>query len=192
MKKKRYYDSYFKRHTHDIKKVWNGIKSIVTLKSKSKTSPKSLNIDGNCITNEKIIAENFNNFFVEIGSNLASKIPKAKKPFNVYLKNKLVNSFVLNPVDESEVVKLVNNINKNKSLGPNSIPISVLKRHIDVLKGPITFLINLSFRQGIFPDALKNAKVTPVFKVYNKYQGPKIVAPFHLLLVLQNLDDFKI
>ena len=29
-------------------------------------------------------------------------------------------------------------------------------------------------------------------KVYNKYQGPKIVAPFHLLLVLKNLNDFKI
>ena len=28
-------------------------------------------------------------------------------------------------------------------------------------------------------------------KVCNKYQGPKIVAPFHLLLVLKNLDDFK-
>ena len=28
-------------------------------------------------------------------------------------------------------------------------------------------------------------------KVYNKYQGPKIVAPFHLLLVLKNLDEFK-
>ena len=29
-------------------------------------------------------------------------------------------------------------------------------------------------------------------KVYNKYQGPKIIAPFHLLLVLMSLDDFKI
>ena len=29
-------------------------------------------------------------------------------------------------------------------------------------------------------------------KVYNKYQGPKITAPFHLLLVFKNLDDFKI
>ena len=29
-------------------------------------------------------------------------------------------------------------------------------------------------------------------KVYNKYQGPKIVAPFHLLFALKSLDDFKI
>ena len=31
-----------------------------------------------------------------------------------------------------------------------------------------------------------------VTKVYNNYQGPKIVAPFHLRLVLKNLDDFKV
>ena len=29
-------------------------------------------------------------------------------------------------------------------------------------------------------------------KVYNKYQGPKILAPFHLLLVFKNLDNFKV
>ena len=28
--------------------------------------------------------------------------------------------------------------------------------------------------------------------LYYKYQGPKIVAPFYLLRVLKNLDDFKI
>ena len=32
----------------------------------------------------------------------------------------------------------------------------------------------------------------PMCKVYNKYQGPEMVAPFHLLLVLKSLDDFKI
>ena len=57
--KKRYYDSYFKRNSNDIKKVWNGIKSLVTLKSKSETSPKSLNIDENCVTNEKKILKLF-------------------------------------------------------------------------------------------------------------------------------------
>ena len=31
-----------------------------------------------------------------------------------------------------------------------------------------------------------------LIKVYNKYQKPKIVTPFHLLLVLRSLDEFKI
>ena len=35
-------------------------------------------------------------------------------------------------------------------------------------------------------------KISTTTKVYNIYQGPKIVSPFHLLLVLKNLDDFKI
>ena len=28
----------------------------------------------------------------------------------------------------------------------------------------MTYLINLSFQQGIFPEALKTARVTPIFK----------------------------
>ena len=35
-------------------------------------------------------------------------------------------------------------------------------------------------------------KIRQVSKVYNKYQGPKIVALFHLLLVLKSVDDFKL
>ena len=55
-------------------------------------------------------------------------------------------------------------LNKNKSLGPYSIPVKILQNLGDVLKQPLTYLINLSFQQGIFPEALKTAIVTPIFK----------------------------
>ena len=57
------------------------------------------------ITNEKFIADTFNDFFVNIGYNLALKIPKAKYPSNKYLKQKAINSFFLNPVQKNEIEK---------------------------------------------------------------------------------------
>ena len=74
------------------------------------------------------------------------------------------DAFFISPVQESKVEKLTNNLNQNKSFDPYSIPVKVLQKHVDVFKQPLTFLINLSFQQGIFPEPLKTARVTPIFK----------------------------
>ena len=162
--KNEYYENYFQKHFKNVKKTWGGIKSVVTLKSKDKATSNLLMVNGNVITNKSCIAEIFDDFFVNVGSSLASRIPKGKRPFKTYLRKSVVNSFFINPVHESEIEKLTNNLNKNKSLGPCSIPVKILQNHIDVLKQPLTYIINLSFQQGISPEALKTARVTPIFK----------------------------
>ena len=51
-----------------------------------------------------------------------------------------------------------------KSIGPNSIPTRLLKKFFKEISIPIGKLINLSFETGIFPDALKLARIIPIFK----------------------------
>ena len=70
----------FKSIQKDVKKSWNGIESIVTLKFKDKTTPNSLMVNGNVIANKNCIAKILNDFSVNVGSNLASRIPKGKRP----------------------------------------------------------------------------------------------------------------
>ena len=74
-------------------------------------------VNRNVIINENCIAEVFSDFFVNVSSNLASKISKGKRPFKTYLRKSVANSFFMNPVQESEIEKLLNNLNQNKSLG---------------------------------------------------------------------------
>ena len=95
-------------------------------------------------------------FLVNVGFNLASRIPNRKRPFKRYLRKSVADSVFINPVQESEIDKLINN------LGPCSIPVKILQNHVDILKQPL--IINLSLQQGIFPEALKTARVTPIFK----------------------------
>ena len=121
-------------------------------------------LTGNVITNKNCIAEIFNDFFVNVGSNLAFRIPKGKRPFKTYLRKSVVNSFLINLIQESEIEKLINNLNQNKSLGTCSIPVKILENHVDVLKQSLTYLVNLSLQQSIFPEALKTTRVTAVFK----------------------------
>ena len=92
------------------------------------------------------------------------KIPKTTRCFKFYLKHNLVNSAYFKPPDKDEIVNIINQFQKGKSLGPNSIPIYILKYNSEILAEPLSKIINLSFEQGIFPDLCKLAKVIPVFK----------------------------
>ena len=120
-------------HLTTSKKTWSGIRSLVTLKSTSGSSVSSLTINQETISDPLTIANSFNEFLTTVGSSLAKKIPKSKKSFLRYLGNKIQNSFFLKPVQEEEIKKIVMKLNSNKSVGPNSLPIKILKSHIDSL-----------------------------------------------------------
>ena len=96
------------------------------------------------------------------------KIPTSKMHFTEYLINKNVNSLFLKPVDELEVLEMVNGINVSKASGPNSIPNKLLKTNALLLLKPLTFLLNLSILEGNFPQLLKLADVCPIYKKNDK------------------------
>ena len=61
----------------------------------------------------------------------------------------------------------IKNIYIKKSLGPNSIPMYVLKVANLFFVDKLCDIINLSFITGIFPDLCKLANVIPLFKKDN-------------------------
>ena len=48
------------------------------------------------------------------------------------------------------------------------MPAAILKKCIDEYITPLTYLVNLSIRQGTFPNELKLAKVILIFKSSNE------------------------
>ena len=52
----------------------------------------------------------------------------------------------------------------DKSSGYDDISFNVLKKCFSSLCEPLKYLFNLSIEKGIFPDDLKIAKVTPIYK----------------------------
>ena len=59
---------------------------------------------------------------------------------------------------------MIKTFNLNKAIGPNSIPVTILKEIKKEISEPMSTLINLSFDTGDFPNCLKLAKVIPVYK----------------------------
>ena len=63
---------------------------------------------------------------------------------------------------------IINGLKSSKASGPNSIPSSILVEFSNYLIEPLTTIINMSLKEGIFPSLNKEAYVCPIIskKVY--------------------------
>ena len=63
-----------------------------------------------------------------------------------------------------EVNKMISELKNKKSMGPDNIPVKLLKIAIPFIIGPLTYAYNLCISKNIFPSTLKIAKVIPIPK----------------------------
>ncbi len=69
----------------------------------------------------------------------------------------------LKPCSVDEVLKLIRTM-PAKSSAVDTIPTSLLKSCADIFAPIISRLVNLSFKEGVFPTSFKTASVTPLLK----------------------------
>ena len=68
---------------------------------------------------------------------------------------------------ELEVEKVINDLQNGKASDITDIPISVIKKSSPVIRSQLAYHFNTLMTQGNFPDKLKLAKITPIFKKGN-------------------------
>ena len=162
--KKEHYESYFDEMNNNIKKTWEGIRKIVNVKKSTKFSISHLNVNGKIVDQPIDIANNLNNFFVNVGPQTEKTVPKVPtKTPDQFLKDRNQFLFIIAHISVDEVVDIIAALPK-KSIGPHSIPINFLKIVADLVAIPLCRIINLSFSKGIFPELLKISKVIALFK----------------------------
>ena len=71
------------------------------------------------------------------------------------------------PIIVTELKEAFFSIKTNKCPGHDEVNFNVTRSCFGELCEPLQYLINLSFEKGIFPNDLKIAKVTPIFKAGN-------------------------
>ena len=160
----------------DLSKSWKIIKDITGLQS-SKPVNASFNINDRIVTNGLMIANEFNNFFINIGPQLASSIQSTINPL-LYV-NSILNSIVIPVFSEYDVRQTVLSI-KNTAAGYDQFSATVGKQCIDSYIIPLTCIINMSFNSGVCPDLLKVARVIPIYKSGDK----KLVTNYRPISVL--------
>ena len=184
LSKHNFYDKYFTLNRKNIRKVWEGVKSIISSRSSSTSSPTCINIDKKLVSDPLTIATSFNNYFASIADNIRKDIPFTTKHFSSFLKDPVPNTIFLSPTDDVEILHCISCLDLKKSSGPSSISGQILSIAKAELSGPLSKIINLCFTSGIFPSNLKNAKVIPIHKKDSKLE----LTNYRPISLLSNID----
>ena len=158
-----YYSNLLNQNKNNLRKSWEIIKHVIN-KNKRSSSSDAFKINNNTTSSDpNIICNSFNNFFANIGSSLASKIPKCNKCPLSYIKNNIVDSIYIEGVSSDEIKNIIISL-KNSSPGWDDIHAKVVKNTYRSYISCLTHIFNLSLNRGVFPNELKIARVVPIYK----------------------------
>ena len=106
--KKSYYAAYFEEDSKNIKKIWEGIRSIVNTKNSVNPKISQLNVNGKIIDNPKRIVNELNDYFVNVGPNTVKEVPKVP---NIsperFLKNRNQFNFIIAHISNEEILGII-------------------------------------------------------------------------------------
>ena len=162
--KKKYYHDYFEENKMNIKNIWSGIREIVNIRNTKPSNIPQLKVGSKLISNTKEISNKLNEYFVNVGPTTEESIPKTQNisPLK-FMKERRMKEFLIAHVSQEEVLDIIKSL-ENKTTGPVSIPIKLLKLIPDLILIPLCNIINVSFNTGVFPSLLKIVKVIPIHK----------------------------
>ena len=103
---KDYYEKLFTDNKSNFMKSWKIMRTIINNKKNDFTSGTFI-IDNCEVSDKHLIANKFNDFFVNIGSSLAEKIPPCQCDPIAYVKNVNINTIFLRPVNNDEVMSIL-------------------------------------------------------------------------------------
>ena len=177
----KYYLDMFQDKKQGIRNFWKtaGL-TLNPNKRKDKNRIQKLLINGEGIFDDQGIANSMNNHFCEVGQNISNKIPKTQGHFRNYLKNKINETFFLQPIIEHNVRKIIKSLDAKKSAGPDNLKPKLIKVCSEQLTLPLTILFNKSIATATYPSEFKLAKIIALYKKKSRYV-PTNYRPISLL-----------
>ena len=163
-----YYLNILNDRKNSAKNLWKHFGPILNNFKKRRGDISSLLVNGVKITEDKAIADRFNDFFSNVGRNLDQKIGGADKNFRKYLSNRMNSSFFLAPILETDVRQEPWKIHMKKACGPDNITPKLIRSCTTVLIEPLSLIFNSCIKSSTFPNDFKIAKIIPLYKQLEK------------------------
>ena len=160
-----YHSEKFKK-SNSSSDTWKNINSLMKPRS-TPSSQTEFIVNGAITSDRKEVVNNFNNYFTNIGKELASMIPDTNISPKRYLTASLDHSIFVKPVTFSEISTYISQIKQSTGPGPDLVYPAAVKAAANYIIPSLVILINGSLEEGIFPNKLKYARVVPLFKDQN-------------------------
>lgn len=148
--KRQYYENQFRAHNNDPREMWKIINSLLPNKKKESTF--------NLFTPDQ-----YNKYFCQVGANISDTF---KEPYTRYPWKgpKSTYKFNFKEIKLSEVEKLLSELNDFSSLDVTLMDSKLLKIAAKYISQHLTYIFNLSIKQGVVCQDWKVACVTPAYK----------------------------
>ena len=183
--KRDYYANIDLKSLNDNRKFWKTVKPLFSGKIKTSSSVTLLE-NGELISDDKAVAEIFNEYFANItsslgieetGSNLVStddiddpvELAVVKYSLHPSIKRIAENfrpteMFVFRPSSTEEIEVQIKRLNPKKGSPKGSIPARVLKENSDLLVPHVISTYNTCISEVYFPDELKAGDISSLYK----------------------------
>ena len=176
--KKFYFIDKLTTNRKNIKATWSTVNSMLN-RSRKNPIPTTI-IDGDRERSEPLcVANSFLDHFATTPTNIANSIPTSNTDPLSYMPPSSPNSFFVSPVTEDEVLGVIMGL-KNKFAPLTTIPVFIYKIAAPIIAPLLCDIFSSSVREGTFPNALKLARVVPIFKSKNR----KLVSNYRPISVL--------
>ena len=149
----------------DLRKSFKVLRKVIGKQDGQSMANIDFIIGNKLVSDETEIVNGFNNYFVTVGKSLTKNTNNDVNPLDYIQSNS--KSIVIPDITVGDIINVIYSLN-NSSAGYDDMPASIMKKCIDEYITPLTYLINYSIRQGVFPDELKIAKIIPIFKSGNE------------------------
>ena len=125
-------------------------------------------INNERIIERRIIADEFNKYFVSLAPNMNKSLSPEKNDdilnFKTFMPGSNPNSIFLYDCSEEEISKIISELENGKS---SDIPVKIIKKSNKFISPILAQHFNYLIKIGKFPDDLKTGKITPIYKKDN-------------------------
>lgn len=165
--------------------IWKHLNFLLTSKSKDNISSiPNLFVNNKIIEDQQLICEEMNYHFTSIGPKLSAQIlDKNRMEEELNSKSIFLDE---NEIIDQDIKEIIDNLDINKASGYDNITVKIIKTVKIQLVPIIKYLVKLSLRTSKFPEKMKYAKVSPIFKNGDK-SNPNNYRPISVLPVLSKI-----
>ena len=185
--KNSYWHKSFSESKNDMKQTWQNINNILQKTRNKRNFPNMFKDGDQSYSIPKDISNAFNNYYVNLGPNLANKIPQTSQAECSMPTINHPGSFFFTPTIPQEIIDIIKKLKPKTSCGCDEINSKLIKNSSLVIAQPLSHVINLSLSHGIVPNQMKIAKVLPIFKgkennIFKNYRPISLLPSFSKIL----------
>ena len=186
--KEQYFKGKCMEYKQNTSRLWKMINRLLNKTNDKTNVVEYLKVEYQDYYDHLTISEEFAKHFSSVGKRYAEKITTSKANISQYLKDIDSNpqTMFLTPTTSTEIERIIMSLPNKTSSGQDRLPNTLLKQLKGSIKYPLELIFNNSISSGVFPQDMKHADVTPLYKSKEHYLVTNYM-PISLLVTISKI-----